>query len=499
MFFEVTEEVPLSTAILTHISDFMFTYVLIFLLVGAGLFFTLRTNFVQVRHFKGMLKAIVSKEDSIGGISSFQAFATGMASRVGTGNIVGVAIALTVGGPGAIFWMWVVAFVGMATGFVEATLAQIFKVRQKDGTYRGGPAYYIRTGLGSKFWAVAFAVMLIFAYGFAFNMVQANTIADTLASNHSVPPWVTAVALIACAAPLLLRGIKPIAEFAGKYMPIIAGLYVGIALLIVLLNFDQLPTMFIHIFKSAFGLEEAVAGTGAGILAAMLNGTKRGLFSNEAGMGSAPNMAATATVSHPVKQGLIQSLGVFIDTIVVCSATAFMIMASGAYSFSDIGSIAGASLTNDAIVTALGPWAVWLTSIIIFVFAFTTLFGNYSYAEVNLTYLGASDRGIAFFRYLVLAGLAVGALLKLEAVWAIADIAMAFMATTNLVAIILLSKWFFGTLKDYEVKKKAGTTAQRFVGHENPHLPGNTPGDVWAQGASDVLASSESFEQGPVN
>lgn len=471
--------------VLDSISNFLFTYVLITLLVGAGIYFTLRTKFVQIRHFTDMLRDLGTKESSAGGISSFQAFATGMASRVGTGNIVGVAIALTVGGPGAIFWMWIVAIVGMATAFVEATLAQIFKVRQPDGTYRGGPAYYIRRGLNSKFWAVVFACLLIFAYGFAFNMVQANTIADTLKSNHALPTWVTAVILMALATPLLLRGVKPIAQFAGRYLPIIAGLYVLIAVIVVVLNIDALPAMLGHIVKSAFGLEEAVAGTGAGILAAMLNGTKRGLFSNEAGMGSAPNMAATATVSHPVKQGLIQSLGVFVDTIVVCSATAFMIMASGAYSFTDIGSVAGASLTNDAIVTSFGPWAVWLTSGIIFAFAFTSLFGNYSYAEVNLNYLKANRGVLVFFRIAVIAGIGIGAVMKLESVWALADIAMAFMTITNLVALILLSQWFFGALKDYEQFNRGIKGAPRFVGHSNPLLPADTPGEVWAPGAKD--------------
>lgn len=476
-----------SQSLINVVSDFLFTYILTYLLVGAGIYFSARTLFVQVRHFPDMFRTIVAKEKSAGGISSFQAFATGMASRVGTGNIVGVAIALTLGGPGAIFWMWVVAFLGMATGFVEATLAQVFKVRMPDGTYRGGPAYYIRNGLGSKFWAAVFACLLVFAYGFAFNMVQANTIADTLAKNHTVAPWITAVALVVCVAPLLMRGIKPIAAFSGKYMPIIAGLYVLIALLIILINLPAVPTIFSYIFEGAFGLNEAIAGTGAGLFAAMVQGTKRGLFSNEAGMGSAPNMAATATVSHPVKQGLIQSLGVFIDTMVVSTATALMIMASGAYSLDKLGQMQGAELTNDAIVGTFGGWAVWLTSLIIFAFAFTTLFGNYSYAEVNLSYLGLNAKWIGVFRVLVLAGVGVGAMLSLTTVWALADIAMALMAATNLVAIILLGRWFFGTLKDWEKRRAAGTTHERFVGHDNPLLPGNTPGEVWAPGAQDRI------------
>lgn len=476
-----------SQPVINQVSDFLFTYILTYLLVGAGVYFSARTLFVQVRHFPDMWRTIVAKEKSAGGISPFQAFATGMASRVGTGNIVGVAIALTLGGPGAIFWMWVVAFLGMATGFVEATLAQVFKVRMPDGTYRGGPAYYIRNGLGSKFWAAVFACLLVFAYGFAFNMVQANTIADTLAKNHTVAPWVTAIALVLGAAPLMMRGIKPIARFSGKYMPIIAGIYVFLALLIILLNITSVPAIFTYIFEGAFGLNEAIAGTGAGLFAAMVQGTKRGLFSNEAGMGSAPNMAATASVTHPAKQGLIQSLGVFIDTMVVSTATALMIMASGAYSLDKLGEMQGAELTNNAIVGTFGDWAVWLTSIIIFAFAFTTLFGNYSYAEVNLNYLGLSSKWIGVFRVLVLLGIGLGAVLSLTTVWALADIAMAFMAATNLVAIISLGRWFFGTLKDWEQRKSAGTAHERFVGHGNPLLPGDTPGDVWALGAQDRI------------
>lgn len=474
------------TAVISTISDFLYTYWLIFALVGTGIYFTLTSKFMQVRHFGRMWKAIFTNDGHTHGISSFQAFATGMASRVGIGNIVGVAIALSLGGPGAIFWMWVVAFVGMATGFVEATLAQVFKVRNPDGSYRGGPAYYIRLGLKSKLGAIIFACVLVFVYGFAFNMVAANTISDTLNKNHGIHPDIVAVALVVLAAPVLMRGIKPIARFSAKFMPYIAGFYVLIALIVLVVNITEVPAIIEMIFKGAFGLDNAIVGSGAGILAAMLNGTKRGLYSNEAGMGSAPNMAATASVNHPVKQGLVQSLGVFMDTMIVCSATAFMIMASGVYSISDIGqSEVGAALTNDAIVTTLGGWAIWVTSFIIFSMAFTTLFGNYAYAEVNLAYLGAKNTGIYAFRVLVLGGIALGAMLKLSTVWDIADIAMALMATVNLIAIVSLSRWFFGTLKDYEGRLKSGDLESRFVAQGNPLLPGDVPTDVWTRGAVD--------------
>ncbi len=272
-------------------------------------------------------------------------------------------------------------------------------------------------------------------------------------------------------------------------MPIIAGLYVLIALGIVLFNVGQLSEFLGLIFRSAFGLDEAVVGFGAGILAAMLNGTKRGLFSNEAGMGSAPNMAATATVSHPVKQGLIQSVGVFIDTMIVCSATAFMILASGAYDLSSIGdSSVGAALTNAAIVTSLGDWASWLTSFIVFAFAFTTIFGNYSYAEVNLNYLGVHGRGILVFRLLVILGVRLGSILALATVWDVADVFMALMATVNLISITLLFGWFRGALKDFEGRVGTDRINERFVGQGNPLLPGDVPGDVWAEGTKDHQA-----------
>ncbi|WP_029069359.1 alanine/glycine:cation symporter family protein [Jonesia quinghaiensis] len=483
----LTEFFEDATEVVTATSDFLYGSILAYLLLGVGLVYTLWTRGVQVRLFGRMWKSVAGKDDDTvhPGISSFQAFATGMASRVGTGNIVGVAVALTLGGPGAIFWMWVVAFLGMATGFVEATLAQMFKVRNgSDDTYRGGPAYYIRYGLKSKAFAAVFAVIVVFVFGFAFNMVQANTIADTLSSNHNISSSITAIVLVALVAPLLFGGIKVIAKFSGRIMPIVAGIYVLIALTVVAMNITQVPQLFGDIFSAAFGLNEAVVGAGAGIMAALINGTRRGLFSNEAGMGSAPNMAATASVSHPIQQGLIQSLGVFIDTMVVCTATALMVMASGVYDVSLIGSGQGAALTGAAVISAFGGWAAWLMTGIIFLFAFTSIFGNYTYAEVNLHYLGARKTGLTLARLLIVVAVAAGALVSLDLAWALADVAMWAMAMINLVAILLLSKWFIGALKDYEALTKGGKKVTRFVGHGNPHLPGDLPGDIWAKGAT---------------
>lgn len=469
------------------VTDTLYTHWLIYVLVGIGLWFTVRSRAVQVRMFPAMIREVVSSRSGAeGGISSFQAFAIGLASRVGTGNIAGVAVALTLGGPGAVFWMWVVAAVGMATALVEATLAQMFKVRDADGSYRGGPAYYIQRGLGSRRWGVVFAVLLVFTFGFAFNMVQANTIADTLDSSHGIPVGWTALGLMVLAAPVLFGGVRRVARVAEVMLPLMAGAYLLLALVIVGMNLTAVPEVIGQILRGAFGLDTALAGTAGGILAAVLNGARRGLFSNEAGMGSAPNTAATATVSHPVKQGLVQSFGVFVDTMLVCTATAFIVLSAGPDVFvpGRTDQSAGAVLTTDAVVHELGGWTVGVMTVIVFVFAFSSVLGNYAYAEVNLTFLRVRGRMLTVLRFGVLAAVGIGSLSALSTVWAIADIAMALMATVNLVAILLLSRWALGALADYRAARVAGGE-RRFVGHANPLLPGDIAGDVWAEGAVD--------------
>lgn len=465
-------------SVLDRVTDTLYTHWLIYILIGAGLWFTVRTGAAQIRMFPAMLRQVMSSRSGAeGGISSFQAFAVGLASRVGTGNIAGVAVALTLGGPGAVFWMWVVAAVGMATALVEATLAQVFKVRDPDGSFRGGPAYYIQRGLGSRRWGVVFAVLLVFTFGFAFNMVQANTIAGTLGSSHGVPVGWTALILMVLAAPVLFGGVRRIARVAEVMLPLIAGAYLLLALVIVVLNVSAVPEVLGQILRGAFGLDTALAGTAGGILAAVLNGARRGLFSNEAGMGSAPNTAATATVSHPVKQGLVQSFGVFVDTMLVCTATAFIVLCAGpeVYVPGRTDQSAGAVLTTDAVGHELGGWTVGLMTVIVFVFAFSSVLGNYAYAEVNLTFLRVRGRALNVLRIGVLIAVGLGSVATLSTVWAIADIAMALMATVNLVAILLLSRWALGALADY---RRAPT--ERFVAPGNPLLPGEVPGDVWA-------------------
>jgi AGCS family alanine or glycine:cation symporter len=477
----------IQTQLIDPVNKVLWTYVLVYLLVGAGIYFTIRTRFVQIRYFRRMLGQLFNSRVGDGGISSFQAFCVGLASRVGTGNIAGVAIALTVGGPGAIFWMWVVALIGMATALIEATLAQIFKVRAGDGTFRGGPAFYIQRGLNSRAGGVLFAVLLVFTFGFAFNMVQANAIADVLNASHRVEVHYTTIALVVMAAPILFGGVRRVAKVAEVVLPLMALAYVLLALVIIALNIGNLPHAFAQIIGGAFGLQQMAGGFTGGIAAAMLNGVKRGLFSNEAGMGSAPNVAATATVSHPVKQGLIQSLGVFVDTMIICTATALIILVSGPeiYDPQSPTKMAGASLTASAVAANLGSWTTWLMTILVFVFAFSSVLGNYVYAEINLFFLGAGDRAINIFRVLVLCAIGLGGLAKLSTVWDVADISMGLMAIVNLVAIVLLGKWAFAVLRNYHLQAEAGEDPV-FIAEE-ARLPGPLEGDIWTRSKSSLL------------
>ncbi|MBV8348149.1 MAG: alanine:cation symporter family protein [Mycolicibacterium sp.] len=461
------------------VSKVLYTYILIYLLVVVGIYFTVRTRFVQIRYFGRMLTQLGRSRTHDGGISSFQAFCVGLASRVGTGNIAGVAIALTVGGPGAIFWMWVVALLGMATALIESTLGQMFKVRSDDGAFRGGPAFYIQRGLGSRAGGIVFALLLVFTFGIAFNMVQANAISDVLKTSHAIEVEWTTVGLVVLSAPVLFGGVRRVARVAEFVLPIMAVTYVLLAFVIVALNITNLPKVIEQIIGGAFGIKEIAGGFSGGVAAAMLNGVKRGLFSNEAGMGSAPNVAATATVSHPVKQGLIQSLGVFVDTMIVCTATAFIILVSGpdVYDPARAGKAEGATLTQSAIASGLGTWTTGLMTALVFVFAFSSVLGNYAYAEVNLFFLGAKQRTVNAFRVLVLIAIAMGAISKLAAVWALADVAMGLMALVNLVSICLLGRWAFAALNDFHRQVVDGRDPV-FVANE-ADLPGRLPGDVW--------------------
>lgn len=467
-------------------------YVLMFLLLGVGIWLTFTSKFMQVTMFPHMLREILSsRKGAKGGISSFQAFAIGLADRVGTGAIAGVALAVVAGGPGSVFWMWVVAAVGMVTAFVEATLAQLYKVRNGDGTFRGGPAYYIQRGIGSRGWGILFAVLLIFAYGFSFQMIQANSVAQLAASDHlGIPTWVSAVVLVILVLPLVLGGIRKIAHFSEIIAPVMALVYVLMGVVVMVVNFTEIPHVFMEIFRGAFGqgeyLHQVGLGAGAAFLVALQVGVKRGLFTNEAGMGSAPNAAATATVKHPVTQGMVQSLGVFVDTMLVCTATAFIILMSKPY-WEQVGSpnADGTVLTSDSLISSLassdfGKHLVFgFLLVMMITFAYSTILGNYAYAEANYLYIVGLTKSPLPLKLLVIVATALGAVLPLSSVWSLSDWASAMMAIVNLVALIFLGKWALGALKDYRAQLKQGVKEPVFCSANNPHLPDELPTDVW--------------------
>ncbi|WP_167202588.1 alanine/glycine:cation symporter family protein [Actinomyces respiraculi] len=487
--------IDVATDRLSLVSDYLYGSFLAWVLIAVGLYFTVRTRFVQVRLFGAMLRTVFTSRSSAKhhdeGISSFQAFAIGLASRIGTGNIIGVAVAITMGGPGAVFWMWLVATVGMATGFIESTLAQLFKVRHPDGTFRGGPAYYIERGLGSRTWGAVFAVVITFVFGFAYEATQSYAISSSLQDTFNLSPWASAALLVALTGPVVFRGIKPVARVAEVIAPVMALVYAGMALLILALNIGAVPVALTQIIQGAFGLNQAFAGLSGGLYAAAINGIKRGLFSNEAGQGSVPNAAATATTSHPVKQGFIQSMGVFVDTIIVCTATALIILLSGVYEPSTAVEGAAATLTSTSVASALGGWTKYLMTAVIFVFAYSSLLGNYTYAEINMDFLRPARDGKAKPHYglrsIILVATAVGAVASLEFVINLSDVAMGVMAVINIVAILALGTWAFGALRDWEAQNRALTAGEidhiRFIAPGNPHLPGELPGDVWTADA----------------
>ena len=336
-------------SLILHFNDFLWTYVLIISLITIGIYFSFKTNFIQFRRLKDMFKLLGEGSAEKGSVSSFQAFCIGTASRVGTGNLAGVASAIAVGGPGAVFWMWLIALLGSASAFIESTLAQIYKVKDGD-SFRGGPAYYMEKGLNKKWMGILFSILIIICFGFAFNSVQSNTIAAAFQSSFGMNKAVVGIVLTILTAIIIFGGVNRVAKISSVIVPIMASAYILIAMFVIAKNITAIPSLFALIFKNAFGIEQIVGG---GIGAALMQGIKRGLFSNEAGMGSAPNAAATASVSHPAKQGLIQTLGVFTDTLIICTATAFIILLSGEYAS---GNLTGIELTQSALISQVGSW-----------------------------------------------------------------------------------------------------------------------------------------------
>ena len=460
------------------INDPMWTG-LVYVLLGAGLFFTVATGFVQFRLLGRSIKEMLGgrkQGDDPHGITPFQAFVTGLASRVGVGNIAGVAIAISVGGPGAVFWMWITALIGMSSAFVESSLAQLFKIRDYDNHhFRGGPAYYITQGLGQKWLGIVFALSLIFCFGFVYEAVQTNTIAVTAKAAWGWDEHAVGVALVIMTAPIIFGGIRRVSRFAEMLVPLMATLYLLMALYIIITNISLIPHVFGQIFSSAFKFEAAGGGLLGGLISqTMMIGIKRGLYSNEAGQGSAPNAAAAAEVKHPVSQGMIQMLGVFVDTIIVCSCTAFIVLVYQ----QPYGDLSGAELTQAAIVSQVGAWGADFLAIILFMFAFSTVIGNYAYAESNVQFIKNHWLLTALFRMMVLGWVYFGAVANVPLVWDMADMAMGTMAWINLVAILLLSPLAFLLLKDYTAKLKMGKDPV-FKLSEHPGLKRKIKSDIW--------------------
>ncbi|GAA0856960.1 MULTISPECIES: alanine/glycine:cation symporter family protein [Clostridium] len=455
--------------IILKFNDFLWTYILIALLLVLGAYFTIRTNFVQFRYLKEMFRLLgdgFSNKKEKGSISSFQAFCISTASRVGTGNLAGIAIAISVGGPGAIFWMWIIALIGAGSSFVESTLAQIYKEKNEDGSFRGGPAYYMQKGLNKKWMGVLFSLLITLSFGLVFNSVQSNTITESFNTAFGVNRLVIGIILTVLTTIIIFGGVHRIAKVSEVLVPVMALAYIGIAVIILIMNANEIPSVLKLIVENAFGFKEVAGGTLGG---ALLLGIKRGLFSNEAGMGSAPNAAATANVSHPVKQGLIQTLGVFTDTLIICSCTAFIILLSGV-DYSGPNASTGIKLTQDALSSQIGPFGNTFIAICILLFAFSSIVGNYYYGESNIEFLNDKKWFLLAYRVCVILMVLFGSVAKVDVVWNLADVFMGLMAIVNLVAIFMLSKYAFLALKDYTEQKKSGIKEPVFKASSIPGL-----------------------------
>ena len=448
---------------INSLNDFLWTYVVIVLLVGCAIYFTVRSKGVQFRLLKDMIKVIVDRpiynnkvsettssasveSEKLKKIGSFQAFAVSLSSRVGTGNLAGVASAIFVGGPGAVFWMWVMALLGAATAFVEATLAQLYKRRGKD-SYYGGPAYYMEFGLHRRWMGILFAVLITITFGMANQVVQSNTLCDALSDASGIDHMWIGVTITIATLVIIFGGITRISHFASIVVPFMAVGYIIISIVVLALNITEIPAMLMLIVKSAFGLEQAMGGM-FGV--AVMQGVKRGLFSNEAGEGSAPNAAAIASTSHPIKQGLLQALGVFSDTIIICSCTAFVILLSGLYDSGRDGII----LTKYALVEHIGSMGGLFVTAAIFLFAYSTIIANYFYGETNIRFITQGKTAINAFRIITGITVMVGALVSLQTAWSFVDLAMGTMTLVNLIAIILLSPKVFALLDNYMEQRR---------------------------------------------
>lgn len=438
---------------------------LIYLCLGVGLYFSLRTRFLQLRHFKEMLRLMFNRQSSSAGVSSFQALAMTLAGRVGTGNIAGVATAITFGGPGAMFWMWLVAFLGASSAFVESTLGQVYK-EKIDGQYRGGPAFYIEKGLGMKWYAWLFAITTVVATGVLLPGIQANSIANSMQSAFGIAPTVTAALLAIMLGFIIFGGVKRIAVFAGAVVPFMALGYIIVACVVIALNIEQLPSVLALIFKSAFGME---AGMGAVLGFAIQWGVKRGIYSNEAGQGTGPHASSAAVVSHPAKQGLVQAFSVYIDTLFVCSATAFMLLITGQYNVQGpdgaalytgiAGVAAGPGYVQTAMESIMPGFGSVFVALALFFFAFTTIIAYYYIAETNIAFINrkAGRPWLVFaLKVGLMAATVYGTVKTADLAWGLGDIGVGLMAWLNIIAIILMQKPALACLRDYEAQKAQG-------------------------------------------
>lgn len=445
---------------LTKLNDFMYTYVLIIMLAGVGIYFTVRTRGVQFRLLMDGIRSMMDKagknENGEKKVSSFQALMISTASRVGTGNIAGIATAIATGGPGAVFWMWIMALIGGASAFIESTLAQIYKIKEENGQFRGGPSYYMERALGKRWMGVLFSILLILCFAYGFNGLQAYNMSSALEYyvedySQTAGPMIVGLVIAAATAFVIFGGAHRIGVFSSVIVPIMAALYILIGLVTIVLNITELPKVFAVIIENAFDFQ-AIAGGFAG--SAVVIGIKRGLFSNEAGMGSAPNASASADVEHPVKQGLVQVISVFIDTILICSSTAMMILVSGVEGIS--GKMDGIPFVQAAISANVGEWGIHFITFSIFAFAFSSVIGNYFYAESNILFIKNSKLLLFLFRITCVVVVFLGAQADFELVWNLADITMGFMAIVNIIAIFLLGNIAIKALKNYEQKRKEG-------------------------------------------
>jgi alanine or glycine:cation symporter, AGCS family len=452
--------------IVSKLDGLIWSPALIYLCLGTGLFFSIRTRFMQVRGFVEMLRLMVSGEKSAAGVSSFQALAMSLSGRIGIGNIAGIATAITAGGPGAILWMWVTAFLGASTSYIECTLAQIYKRKDDHGQYRGGPAYYIEKGMGQKWYAIIFAIATVLATGLLLPGVQANGIATSVANAWHITPWVTAIGVVIILASIIFGGVRRIATFAEIVVPFMAIGYLIMAITIMVINADKVPAVMSLIISSAF---DPKAPFGAILGLAVQWGVKRGVYSNEAGQGTGPHSAAAAEVSHPAKQGYVQAFSIYFDTAVVCTSTAFMILCTGKYNVANPaggffaenlpGVETGPSYTQAAVESAFPGIGASFVALAIIFFAFTTIVAYYYMAETNLEYINnnrAPSWSIWLLKLAVMTAVGFGAIRSASVAWDLGDMGVGIMAWLNIIAILIVQKPALLALKDYEAQKRAG-------------------------------------------